>query len=96
LGCSQELDAGELLALPIDQPLLAKVEARIVTRLGRQLSPAANQLLLRLMATMRAFQRRNPPDGPHGAATSREDRAGGVQRFGRRTARTLPLAPPPQ
>jgi len=54
---SQEIEAGQLVAVPIDQPLLAKVEARIVTRLGRQLSPAANELLLQLMSTMRAFRR---------------------------------------
>jgi DNA-binding transcriptional LysR family regulator len=54
---SQEIDAKELVAVPIEQPLLAKVEAHIVTRLGRQLSPAANQLLLQLIGTMKAFQK---------------------------------------
>ena len=54
---AQEVEAGQLIAVPINQPLLSKVEARIVTRLGRQLSPAANQLLLQLMSTMRAFRR---------------------------------------
>jgi DNA-binding transcriptional LysR family regulator len=55
---SQEIAANELVAVPIEQPLLAKVDAHIVTRLGRQLSPAANQLLLQLMATMQAFRKR--------------------------------------
>lgn len=54
---SQEIDAGELMAVPIENPMLSKVEAHIVTRLGRQLSPAANQLLLQLIGTMVAFQR---------------------------------------
>lgn len=52
---SQELDTGELRAIPIDQPLLAKAEAHLITRLGRQLSPAANQLLVQLLATMKAL-----------------------------------------
>lgn len=54
---SQEIAAGELVAIPIEHPMLARVEAHIVTRLGRQLSPAANQLLLQLMGTMGAFRK---------------------------------------
>lgn len=54
---SQEVAAGELVAIPIEHPMLARVEAHIVTRLGRQLSPAANQLLLQLMGTMGAFRK---------------------------------------
>lgn len=54
---SQEIATGELVAIPIEHPMLAKVEAHIITRLGRQLSPAANQLLLQLIATMGAFRK---------------------------------------
>lgn len=57
---SQEIDAGQLVAIPIDHPVLAGAEAHIVTRLGRQLSTAANQLLLQLIATMRAFRDTKP------------------------------------
>jgi DNA-binding transcriptional LysR family regulator len=53
---AKEIDDGELLALEIDHPVLARAEAQIVTRLGRQLPTAANQLLLELMNTMRAFK----------------------------------------
>lgn len=53
---TQEIDAGQLVAVPIDHALLAGAEAHIVTRLGRQLPTAANQLLLQLIATMRAFR----------------------------------------
>lgn len=53
---SQEVQAGELVAIPIDNAVLASAEAHIVTRLGRSLSAAANQLLLQLTSTMRAFQ----------------------------------------
>lgn len=59
----QEIEAGQLAALPIDQPILAAAEAHIVTRLGRQLSPASNHLLVQLVATMKAFRnmpKRNP------------------------------------
>lgn len=52
---SQEIDAGQLVAIPVDHAVLGGAEAHIVTRLGRQLSTAANQLLLQLISTMRAF-----------------------------------------
>ncbi|KTT18044.1 LysR family transcriptional regulator [Pseudacidovorax intermedius] len=54
---AQEVDAGELVALPVDQALLGAAEAHIITRLGRQLSIASNQLLLQLIGTMRAFEK---------------------------------------
>ncbi|MFD1625989.1 LysR family transcriptional regulator [Azospirillum griseum] len=54
---SQEIATGELAAIPIEHQMLSKAEAHIVTRLGRQLSPAANQLLLQLIATMEAFRK---------------------------------------
>jgi DNA-binding transcriptional LysR family regulator len=57
---SQEVDDGELVAIPVDQALLGAAEAHIVTRLGRQLSIASNQLLLQLIATMRAFKNAKP------------------------------------
>ncbi|MDP9902999.1 LysR family transcriptional regulator [Variovorax ginsengisoli] len=57
---SQEIDDGELVAIPVDQALLGAAEAHIVTRLGRQLSIASNQLLLQLIATMRAFKDSKP------------------------------------
>lgn len=57
---SQEIDAGDLVALQIDHPLLVAAEAHIVTRLGRQLPIAANQLLIQLMSTMLAFKDTKP------------------------------------
>jgi len=57
---AQEIDAGQLHAIGIDQPLLAGAQAHIVTRLGRQLPMAANQLLLQLTASMRAFRDPRP------------------------------------
>lgn len=54
---SQELATGALVATPIDNIVLARAEAHIVTRLGRSLSAAANQLLLHLTSRMQAFQR---------------------------------------
>ncbi|CAN7581030.1 MULTISPECIES: LysR family transcriptional regulator [unclassified Acidovorax] len=54
---SQETQAGDLVAIPIDQAVLASAEAHIITRLGRSLPAAANQLLLQLIATMRAFRK---------------------------------------
>ncbi|MFE8644913.1 LysR family transcriptional regulator [Sphingomonas sp. NCPPB 2930] len=57
---SQEVEAGQLVALPIDHGVLAGAEAHIVTRLGRQLSIASNQLLLQLISTMQAFRDAKP------------------------------------
>ncbi len=57
---SQEIAAGELVAIAIDNPVLAGAEAHIITRLGRQLSTAANQLLLQLTGTMQAFSDAKP------------------------------------
>ena len=53
---SREIAAGQLVALPIDHPFLASAEAHIVTRQGRQLSGAANQLLQLLTSTMSTFR----------------------------------------
>lgn len=57
---SQEIDAGQLVATPVDHAILAGAEAHIVTRLGRQLSMASNQLLLQLISTMHAFRDAKP------------------------------------
>ena len=52
---TQEIQAGDLVAITIDHQILASAKAHIITRLGRQMPMAANQLLLQLMAAMRAF-----------------------------------------
>ncbi|VVE46668.1 LysR family transcriptional regulator [Pandoraea soli] len=52
---SQEIEAGELRALPIDHPILNQAEAHLVTRTGRRLSGAANRLLTHLESKMEAF-----------------------------------------
>lgn len=57
---SQEIAAGDLVAIPIDNRIMAGAEAHIVTRLGRQLSTAANQLLLQLVGSMQAFRDAKP------------------------------------
>ncbi|MEJ8814326.1 LysR family transcriptional regulator [Variovorax ureilyticus] len=58
---SQEVQAGELIAIPIDNAILSRAEAHIVTRLGRSLSAAANQLLIQLTTTMTAFRKDDKP-----------------------------------
>lgn len=52
---AQEIAAGDLVAVTIDQQILASAQAHIITRLGRQMPIAANQLLLQLISSMRAF-----------------------------------------
>ncbi len=49
---AQEIADGVLVALPLADPGLDGVEARIVTRLGRQLPPAAGTLLQHLARGM--------------------------------------------
>jgi len=51
-----DLADGSLLALPVDNPLLASTEACVITRLGRELPNAASHLLRFLGARMRAFR----------------------------------------
>jgi len=51
-----DLADGSLLALPVDNPLLASTEARLITRLGRELPNAAGHLLGFLSSHMRAFR----------------------------------------
>jgi DNA-binding transcriptional LysR family regulator len=57
---SQEIDAGQLVATPVDHAVLGDAKAHIVTRLGRQLSTASNHLLLQLASTMQAFRDTKP------------------------------------
>lgn len=51
-----ELAARELYAIPVRNALLARSEAHLITRTGRQLSTAANRLLQHLSTRMKAFQ----------------------------------------
>jgi DNA-binding transcriptional LysR family regulator len=55
ISVAPELEAGTLAALPVENSLLQSPEAHLVTRVGRQLSPAANRLLQRLSAQMRQY-----------------------------------------
>jgi DNA-binding transcriptional LysR family regulator len=47
---------GTLVAVPVDNPVLAHTEAQVITRLGRVLPTAASQLLRFLVGQMRAFR----------------------------------------
>ena len=50
-----DLARRELVAVPVDSPLLMAGEAQLITRAGRELPAAASQLLRYLGARMRAF-----------------------------------------
>lgn len=52
---SKEVKDGHLLAIPIDNTLLASGEAHIVTRLGRHLSQGPHELLQHLKSWMRSL-----------------------------------------
>jgi len=52
---THEINSGDLIALEIDHQILASAEAHVITRLGRQLPIAANQLLMHLISSMHAF-----------------------------------------
>jgi DNA-binding transcriptional LysR family regulator len=56
-----DLEDGSLVAIPVENALLASAEAHIITRLGRELPNAASQLLRFLIGRMKAFQSRPPP-----------------------------------
>jgi len=53
---AREVEDGQLCTIDIEHAVLASAEAQIITRLGRQLSPAPSVLLQHLMAWMRAFK----------------------------------------
>lgn len=50
------LRAGQLHAVPVRNPALQSAEVQLITRAGRQLSPAANRFLQYCMHGMQAFQ----------------------------------------
>jgi len=53
---STELAAGELIAIPIEDDVLALAEVHLVTRVGRKLSVAANRFVSYSSSLMQAFQ----------------------------------------
>jgi len=71
-AAAREVQDGEVIALPIDHPLLRSAEAHIITRHGRRLPPATLGLLQHLIKRMKAFE-------PFVAGKSRPHRAKGVR-----------------
>ncbi len=53
---STELAQGRVLAIPLSNASLAQADVQLITRAGRQLSPAANRFLQFCMQGMQAFQ----------------------------------------
>ncbi|VVE38193.1 LysR family transcriptional regulator [Pandoraea cepalis] len=51
----REIDAGELVALPIAHPLFEAAKARVLVKSGRPLSPAAETLLTWILKRMTMF-----------------------------------------
>ncbi|GLR83689.1 LysR family transcriptional regulator [Bradyrhizobium iriomotense] len=54
-----DLEDGSLVAIPVENALLASAEAHVITRLGRELPNAASQLLRFLIGRMKAFAAAN-------------------------------------
>ncbi len=55
-AAARELRDREVIALPIDHPVLQSAEAHIITRHGRRLPPATLSLLQHLIKRMKAFE----------------------------------------
>lgn len=55
-AAAKEMRDGEMIALPIDHPVLRAAEAHIITRHGRRLTPATLGLLQHLIKRMKAFE----------------------------------------
>ncbi|MBP0639099.1 LysR family transcriptional regulator [Cupriavidus sp. AcVe19-6a] len=55
IAVAPELEAGQLTTIPVENRLLQSPEAQLITRVGRQLSPAANRLLQRLATQIRQY-----------------------------------------
>lgn len=52
----EDLLAGRLLALPLDNPVFSSPQTHLISRLGRQLSVGASRLLAQLLRELPAFQ----------------------------------------
>jgi DNA-binding transcriptional LysR family regulator len=52
---ASDIADGSLVAISVDNPLLAAAEAHVITRSGRELPNAASQLLRYLISRMKAF-----------------------------------------
>jgi DNA-binding transcriptional LysR family regulator len=55
LVVAEEVNAGELIAIPTAQPLLENAEVHLVTRTGRKLSVAASKMMQYMTRRMHAF-----------------------------------------
>ncbi|MGY6269782.1 LysR family transcriptional regulator [Achromobacter denitrificans] len=55
LGVHHELASGELVAIPIEHPILSAPECQALLRLGRPLSSAANEVVRRIALRLPAF-----------------------------------------
>jgi DNA-binding transcriptional LysR family regulator len=55
-AATKELHDGEVIALPIDHPVLKSAEVHLITRHGRRLPPATLALLQHLTKRMKAFE----------------------------------------
>ncbi len=55
LGVHHELASGELVAIPIEHPILSAPECQALLRLGRPLSSAANEVMRRIALRLPAF-----------------------------------------
>lgn len=53
---SEELAAGELLAIPIQQPILEQAQAHLAKRAGRKLSLAANRMMQYMTSSMASLR----------------------------------------
>ena len=58
LGVHHELASGQLVAIPIEHPILSAPECQALLRLGRPLSSAANELVRRIEQRLPAFAER--------------------------------------
>jgi DNA-binding transcriptional LysR family regulator len=52
----EEIAQGRLLALPLEHEIFSSPEVQLISRLGRQLSVGASQLMTRLLSDMSAFK----------------------------------------
>jgi DNA-binding transcriptional LysR family regulator len=55
LVVAEEVNAGELIAIPTAQPLLENAEVHLITRTGRKLSVAASKMMQYMTRRMHAF-----------------------------------------
>jgi hypothetical protein len=60
IAVQDEIEAGELVARPVEHPRFASVQARVLVRYGRARFKASDKVLKPILSKLTVFQGRSP------------------------------------